>query len=128
MFVRFVVHRIHPGSGVRAGIFQAASVLRGSSILAEYDSARLNEALTWFDEHLPKPNRFSRSRRPHRREQAISWFKAGARKHLAKAREMQGILDTYGLPVEMITARRPGYVVYEDEFQATAYPFNDTPT
>ena len=128
MFVRFVVHRLDPDSGVRAGIFQATYELRGSRQTAEYDDARLTEALVWFSENLRKPNRFSRSRRPHRQAQAISWFKAGAREHLSKAREMQAILESYGRSVEMITVRRPGYVVYEDEFQATAYPFNDTAT
>jgi hypothetical protein len=43
-------------------------------------------------------------------------------------REFQRILGAYGIAVETIRTRRPGYVVYEDEFQIAAYPFSDTPT
>ena len=43
-------------------------------------------------------------------------------------REMQQVLEHYDLIVDMITAKRLGYVVYYDEFQVTAYPFRDTPT
>jgi hypothetical protein len=43
-------------------------------------------------------------------------------------REFQEVLERYGLMVQMITAKRLGYILYEDEFQVAAYPFNDTPT
>ena len=32
------------------------------------------------------------------------------------------------MAVEMITAKRVGYIFYEDAFQVAAYPFSDTPT
>lgn len=41
---------------------------------------------------------------------------------------MQSILEAYGLLTEMIKTDRPGYVVYEDEHQVTAFPFRDTQT
>jgi hypothetical protein len=34
----------------------------------------------------------------------------------------------YWTAVKVIKTHRPGYVVYEDEFQIAAYPFSDTPT
>jgi hypothetical protein len=43
-------------------------------------------------------------------------------------REFQEVLERYGLEVQMIKAERLGYVLYEDEFQVSAYPFKDTPT
>ena len=39
---------------------------------------------------------------------------------------MQHLLDAYGVTVDMITSRRPGYTVYEDEYQIAAYPFDET--
>jgi hypothetical protein len=39
------------------------------------------------------------------------------------ARELARILEAHDIAVEMITRSRPGYVVYEDEFQAVAEPF-----
>jgi hypothetical protein len=38
------------------------------------------------------------------------------------------MLERYGVSVEMIKAKRLGYVLYEDEYQIAAYPFNETPT
>ena len=96
--------------------------------VARHDARRLTDILIWFGANLKEPARFSRSRRPHRQAQAISWFKTGAAEHLAKIREAQTILESYGCVIEMITTRRPGYIVYEDEYQVAAYPFNDTAT
>ena len=126
MFVRFVVDRIHPDSGRRTGIFQAAYQLRHSGSMTGYEHDRLAAALSWFNKNLDKPARLSWSSRPNRKAQAICWFKAGAAEHLARIREIQHILAQNGIVVEMITTRRPGYVVYEDDYQLAAYPFNDT--
>jgi hypothetical protein len=42
-------------------------------------------------------------------------------------RDFQRLLAAYGTAVEVIKTRRPGCVVYEDEFQIADYPFSDTP-
>jgi hypothetical protein len=127
VFIRFVVGEIDRSSGKRRGVFQAAYALRNSGDLPEYEEARLAETLRWFGAHLRKPSRFTRSRRPHREARALCWFKTGAAEHLTRVREMENLLDAYGLAVDMITSPRPGYIVYEDAFQVAAYPFDDTP-
>ncbi len=127
MFIRFVVHEIDWSSGRRRGLFQAAYELRDSGMMPDYEKERLADTLRWFNWNLRKPLRLARSRRPHGREQAICWFKRGAAEHLARIREVQHIVDAYGVPVDVITSRRPGYVVYEDAFQVAAYPFSETP-
>lgn len=127
MFIRFVTGTVDRGSGKREGIFQAAYRLRRSGALMEYEETRLADALRWFDMHLEKPDRLTRSRSPHREAKAICWFKAGAAEHLARIREVQQILDGYGIAVEMMVSRRPGYVVYEDDVQVAACPFRETP-
>jgi hypothetical protein len=43
-------------------------------------------------------------------------------------RELQRVLESHSLSVETIRTRRPGYILYEDEYQVAAYPFRDTPT
>ena len=68
------------------------------------------------------------SSRPHAKTQAISWFRDTATQHIAQMREFQTVLERHGLVVEMIKAKRLGYILYEDEFQVCAYPFSDTPT
>jgi hypothetical protein len=45
--------------------------------------------------------------------------------HIAKIREMSYILDENGVYVRTIKARRPGYIVYQDEYQVVAEPFAD---
>jgi len=126
VFIRFVVDDLHHDSGRRCGVFQAAYGLRRSGALTGYDDARLTEALWWFDAHLAKPARLSRTRRPNCAARAICWFKPAAAEHLARIREVRHILDAYGIAVEMITSRRPGYVVYEDDHQVAAFPFRET--
>ncbi|HEY6233693.1 MAG TPA: hypothetical protein VIW69_01150 [Candidatus Elarobacter sp.] len=128
MFIRFVVDEFDRRSGQRRGVFQVAHRLRDSGVLTEYDHARLADALRWFEEHLNEPARLARSRRPHRAAQAICWFKKDATEHLARIREVQHLLGAYDIVVDMITSRRPGYVVYEDAHQIAAYPFGETRT
>jgi hypothetical protein len=41
---------------------------------------------------------------------------------------MADILGEYGVPVDVLRTRRPGYVVYEDAFQVASHPFADTPS
>ena len=119
MFVRFVGGRIDRRTHKRHGIFDAAGTAMDTLELESYDVARLRSVLDWFDEHLSTPTPLSRLQ--------ICWFKASAREHLARAREIQQILDANGVVIEMLTTRRPGYVVYEDEFQVAAHPFVQTP-
>ncbi|HUH84044.1 MAG TPA: hypothetical protein VLX85_05515, partial [Stellaceae bacterium] len=68
------------------------------------------------------------SPRPHAKAQAISWFKDWANEHVARMRELQRVLEKHGVAVEVLTTERPGYIVYEDEFQVAAYPFRDIQT
>ncbi|MFZ1990752.1 MAG: hypothetical protein WAW96_13405 [Alphaproteobacteria bacterium] len=128
MFIRFIVHEIDSDSGRRQGLFQAAKALRESGRLAADDDTCLMDIREWFNENLERPERLAFSSRPNARATALSWFKDTATEHIAKMREMQGVLEKYGITVEMITARRLGYILYEDEYQIAAYPFSDTPT
>lgn len=128
MFIRFVVGDIHEDSQREMGVFQAAYRLKRERQLPDHEQARLKALLRWFSEHLDKPLRFNRSRRPGRRNKAISWFKPTALDHIRKMREIVGILEAHGIQVRTIKIARPGYVVYEDEHQVAAEPFSDLPS
>jgi hypothetical protein len=128
MFIRFVIDDLDCDSGKRQGLFQAAKTLRESGKLNAADDDRLEYIRDWFNENLEKPTRLAISSRAHGKNQAISWFKDSAHLHISKMREFKEVLERYGIPVQTITARRLGYVLYEDEFQLAAYPFRDTPT
>jgi hypothetical protein len=128
MFVRFVVREIDARSERRQGLFQAVQTLERSGALNIQDVSYLATVRAWFNQHLDKPTRLAISSRHHGKQQALSWFKDTATKHIAKMRELAEMLERYGVSVEMIKAKRLGYVLYEDEYQIAAYPFNETPT
>jgi hypothetical protein len=128
MLVRFVIHRRDPNSGRRQGLFQAAKALRDSGLLSAKDDDALEDIWGWFNRHLERPARLALSSRPHSKAQALSWFRDSATNHIAKMRSFAEILERYGIAVQMVRTNRPGYVLYEDEFQIAAYPFADTPT
>jgi hypothetical protein len=126
MLIRFITEHTDPDSGRRQGLFHAVGTLRDSGRVLAHDHARLWAITDWFGENLRVPARFSLSSAPHRKAQAICWFRDGARRHIAKMWESEAILRDYGVNVLVIRTRRPGYVVYEDEHQVAAYPFADT--
>jgi len=43
-------------------------------------------------------------------------------------RTVASILDAHGIEVEVLHTVRPGYVVYEDQYQVAAEPFSETVT
>ena len=96
--------------------------------MTDIDEQRLKEVEQWFRDNLPVPKRFAVSSKPRRKAQAISWFRDTAGEQIARMRDFQAILESYGIAVEMLRERRPGYVVYEDEHQVVAEPFSDTQT
>ena len=130
-FVRFVLTTRHPESGVEEGLFRTAYRLRDSSRVEEEDRRLLTEALCWFGENLVTPDRFNRSRSKgfyRRTTRGIAWFRDSATDCLSRMHQIKTTLEKYGHPVAMLTERRIGYVVYEDELQVVAEPFSDTQT
>lgn len=90
----------------------------------------LFELLTWFDRHLPAPERVSRSgsKGAWRRETAgIAWFRDSATPVIERAFDLVEIRQGHGVAVEILRTCRPGYSVYEDDLQVIAGPFADTP-
>ena len=126
MLVRFVTPQIDAQSQSAEGVFAAAGKPRRSAELSSEDAKHLKELVDWFDANLDKPNRFNRSRRPNRKNKAISWFKPSALELLRHLRDLAELLERYGRPVRMIKTHNPVYVIYEDEFQIVAGPFSTT--
>ena len=126
-FVRFIVPYRDKRSTHRSGVFQAAFDLADAGLLTGYEEQHLHEIGLWFDQNLSKPDRFSRKRNSyHRDARGISWFKDSATDHILRVREIIVLLENHGVHVKQISSERPGYVVYEDEFQVVAEPFADT--
>lgn len=126
MFIRFVISKNDEDSGRRQGIFQTLVDARDDDLLLEHEVDRVKEIHNWFNEHLKKPASFNKSARHNTLNKAISWYKDTANEHISYMRELAYILENHGIFVETIYTDRPGYIVYEDEHQITAEPFDDT--
>ena len=108
-------------------MFHAVHRLLDEGILYEHELVVVRETLDWFDKNLKEPNRFTKSKRPFsgKKRRAISWFRSSASAHLARIRELIAVLENHQVMVRIIKTTRPGYVVYEDEFQVVSEPFRD---
>jgi hypothetical protein len=130
-FIRFVLARRNPDSGVEDGTFGLAYELRDSPQVEAEDRAALIENLAWFEKNLETPERFNRTKSKgfyRRKTRGIAWFKDTASEHLARMHQIKGILERYGHSVVMLSEMRVGYVVYDDAYQVVAEPFSDTQT
>jgi hypothetical protein len=83
------------------------------------DAEQLNELETWFGKNLKKPTSLGRDKL----RLGICWFKTDATEHISRIWEMVQILERNGVYVKKIKTDRPGYVIYEDEWQLVAEPF-----
>ena len=128
-YLRFVLAETHWNTGVPLGPFEAAADLRDNGDTPEYVSCRLRDILEWFNDNLDVPYRFNRAKSKNNDRQStkgISWFKDNARKHISMMRELMAILAEHGYAIEQIRTQRPGYIVFEDNNQIVAEPFQDT--
>ncbi len=125
-YIRFVISNLDRDSGKKLGIFQAVSNLEYEGVLLKHEQTQYDEVYKWFRKKLKKPGSFSKSSKPHAKKVAISWFKDSAKEHISKMYALASILNAHGVHTEMPKTEKPGYVVYEDQFQVAAEPFNET--
>jgi hypothetical protein len=125
MYIRFVVSERHQSSDRARGLFSELYALERRGELAPYELEWFRTAETWFNLHLRSPDRLAWSTRPNAPEKAITWLKASATDHISKMRELVALLEHKAVAVEELHSERPGYVVYEDEHQVAAMPFEN---
>lgn len=127
-FIRFVVPASGKTEGAVNGIFVAAYRLCEAAQLPKWETDNISALLVWTKAHLQIPHRFtsSKSKGHYRRNtRGLSWFKDSAHEHIGKMRELSSLLRGAGLDVDEKTTQRPGYIVYEDEYQIVAEPFGN---
>jgi len=118
-YVRFVIGRKDEDSQVEQGVFQAAAQALEWQSITGSDADELNELRAWFSKNLKRPTSFGRDKF----RLGICWFKTGSTEHISRIWEMVNILERNGIYVKKIRTDRPGYVIYEDEWQLVAEPF-----
>lgn len=124
MFIRFAITKHDEDSQEPQGLFQAVTELRDSGHLSDEERITANKILGWFNKNLPVPKRFSRSSKSTAKSKAISWFKPSAHEHIRRMQDLAGILYAHDIPIKIHKTRRPGYVVYEDEYQIVSKSFS----
>jgi len=125
MYIRFVIRQNDEVSQQTQGIFQAVEDLRFEGRLSPEERRTADRVFRWFNKNLPIPKRFSRSRKRSAQAKAISWFKPTVHKFIGRMQDLASILYAHDVPIKILKTKRPGYIVYEDEYQVVAMRFND---
>jgi hypothetical protein len=118
-YIRFVIGRPDEDSHLEQGIFQAAALALEWGTITGADADELNEIRLWFSANLERPTSFGRDTL----RLGICWFKSEATEHIAHIWEMVQVLERHGIYVKKIRTDKPGYVIYEDQWQLVAEPF-----
>lgn len=118
-YIRFVVGRKDEDSHVEQGVFQAVARALEWETITGADADELNDLRRWFNENLEKPTSFGRGKS----SLGICWFKTAASEHITRIWEMVRVLERHGIYVQKIKTDKPGYLVYEDNWQVVAEPF-----
>jgi hypothetical protein len=121
MFIRFAVpsDEFRPERRTAAGIFHATYRLACDGRFEEGERVWFEEEMRWFNDHLPA----TRSLRDWR---AVCWFRDGAGEALSRIWRIVDLVEGEGVPVRVYRTRRPGIIVYADDFQIAAVPWRDT--
>jgi hypothetical protein len=127
-YLRFESVQLHADAGKLRGIFSVAYYFRDNHELLPYQHDQLENLLAWFRKNLPIPKRFTSSkskRSAHGHTIGLSWFKDSSQKCIDKVRELEALMKELGVVINCTVTTNPGYIVYEDEHQVVAEPFND---
>lgn len=126
MYIRFEIDEKDELSGRAKGVFIAMDTLLENGSLYEYEQEIEKEIYAWFKKNLKVPKVQSSKSGYHTRPRSISWFKSSATEHIDKMRQYAQILEAHDMAVKQLITERPGNIVYEDDHQVSAIPFNDT--
>lgn len=124
-YIRFTTFIPDPESGRYLGLFQLLGIMEEEGVMSDYEIVWMKNAIEWFDNNLKEPNTFSRSRKKHAKQVGLSWYKSTANEHINKMYELVEILRNHNIQVNILKTNKPGYVVFEDEYQTVAEPFVD---
>lgn len=121
-YIRFVALMRDPDSHQKSGFFTAAYDLLRSDTLSIFYEVGIDHFLDWFRYNLDAPPEKLMEDNP----KALCWFKDTANEHISKSRKLIQILQEHGIEIEMLVTRKPGNIIWEDEYQIMAIPYRDT--
>lgn len=115
-YIRFVIGRDPADHRDERGIFQGVALALEWETIIGSDADALRKLQAWFGQHLKKPT--SSGRDEHRF--GVCWFKTDATRYIEQIQEMVVILERNGISVQKIKTDKPGYLIYEDDWQLVA--------
>lgn len=125
MFLRFTTHILDEKTGLMKGVFSILNDLYDSNELQDYEQKTIKEVVNWFNKNLPVPDKFSKKRNSyHSTKRGIAWFKDTALEIIENMYELKSLLEQHNFEILVIKTERVGYIIYEDDFQIIAEPFN----
>ena len=127
MFIRFVTDQLDTDTDQSMGVFGAAYSLLEGDRVPDYSRSEIRKTLDWFKTNLPIPDRFVRSRKPHRQDDGVCWFKTTATESMKQIRYLVQLVSDHNVIVRELLTDTPGYMIYEDDSQVVARPFASTP-
>ena len=127
MYMRFVTNQTDSITGLPRGVFAAAYDITRDEANPAYIRSEICSTLDWFVENLPVPERLRRSRKPHREDKGLCWFKTDAGECIKRVRYLAYLVAECDVNVRELTTTEPGYTIYEDHSQLVAEPFGSTP-
>jgi hypothetical protein len=123
LYIRFITEFINEYGETHTGIFSALRFVRELDFAQDEDVVVLKRLRKWFNENLEAPDKFSNAKNKNPESISLSWFKDSSKEHIKKIYEIREVLDKYGVVVEVVTTKNPGYIIYEDDYQVSAIPF-----
>ena len=123
MFIRFITEYKNEFGQIETGVFQAMDYLLRSEQTFDFDKILLKELRNWFNTHLERPEKFTKSKSNNAPAVALSWYKSSASDHLSRMYDLKAVLDRYDIVVDVVKREKPGYILYEDDFQVTTLPY-----
>lgn len=123
MYIRFVVDEFNEESNQRLGIFHAVRYMKDDNEFYDYELEQAERTMGWFNKNLNSPLDYLNKQKSKKSDVFISWFKMSATEHITRVREFVFLLENKGVIVEQIKTDNPGKIVYSDEHQIFAKPF-----
>jgi hypothetical protein len=101
------------------GIFQALQAAREAFDSPGWALREVLEVNDWSDMNLGVPKHFSRGTDG---QACLSWYKPTAEEHIKQMYRLKAALEACGVHVELLKTKRPGRIVWQDDYQIVAEP------
>ncbi|MGW4158217.1 hypothetical protein [Streptomyces sp. NPDC004788] len=123
LFIRFQGTTRSP-RGHFPGVFALANGLAREGLLSAEEHRFWRAANDWYDAAYPDPSATDPTvYDPELHPGAVAWFKATARHLLDRVPGYLDLLAAHGVACVRVESSDPGRVVYEDEVQVVAVPW-----